>query len=129
MIDIQLLESAKIIRKDFLSLNNSLNKYQDDVRKLAEFLFKKVDEIKEYNETIKNIKTKNDINTVSKHILTEIESIELEEKKLRNKVNKINEELEKLQKDEEVLYKTIKDRYPKLNDDDIIKEIHQHLVR
>jgi hypothetical protein len=35
--------------------------------------------------------------------------------------------MEKLKKDEENLYKTIKDRYPELSDDEIVNQIHSNL--
>jgi chromosome segregation ATPase len=128
MIDIQLIESAKFIRKDYLSLTKNLDKYQDDVKSLGIFLLKKVDEIKKYNDDIiKKIKTKDDISKVTNHILKEIQDIEDEEKKLVEKVESVNLRLEKLRSDELILYNTIKERYPNLTDEQITKEIHSHL--
>ena len=48
MIDKQYIESAKVIRKEFLRLTNSLDGYQDDVRKLALFLQNKAKEIQNH---------------------------------------------------------------------------------
>jgi chromosome segregation ATPase len=128
MIDIQLIESSKFIRKDYLSLTKNLDKYQDDVKSLGIFLLKKVDEIKKYNDDIiKKIKTKDDISKVTNHILKEIQDIEDEEKKLVEKVESVNLRLEKLRSDELILYNTIKERYPNLTDEQITKEIHSHL--
>ena len=84
MIDEQLLQSAKIIRQDFIKLNSSLENYSSDVKDLSDFLLRKIDDLKSFSDTrIKNIKTHDDINEVSKHLIKEIESIEIEEKKLR----------------------------------------------
>jgi hypothetical protein len=128
MIDQQLIDSAKYIRKNFVNLSDKLTIYRDDVKNLADFLFRKVEDIKKYNEeTIKTMKSKEELVVVTQHLLKEIQSIEEEEKKLQRKVEKINKELEKLKEEEEVLYKTIKERYPDLTDKEIIKEIHQHL--
>ena len=128
MIDNQLIESAKFIRKDYLSLTKNLNKYQDDVKNLGIFLLKKVDEIKKYNDdVIKKIKNKDDISKVTNHILKEIQAIEDEERKLAEKVESVNLKLEKLRSDEVILYNTIKERYPNLTDEQITKEIHSHL--
>ena len=44
-----------------------------------------------------------------------------------DKVEKLNLQLEKLNRDESILYETIKKRYPNLTDEEIVKEIHQHL--
>lgn len=128
MIDSQLIESAKFIRRDYLSQSNKLTKYYEDVKELGYFLLKKVDELKKFNDdSVKKIKNNDDLSKVTNHILKEIGEIEIEERKIRDKVDKINLDLEKLKKDEENLYLEIKERHPKLTDDEIVKEIHKHL--
>jgi chromosome segregation ATPase len=130
MIDKQLIESAKLIRNDYLSLTSNLDKYQVEVGNLGKFLLNKVEELKKYNdEVIKKIKNKDDIAKVTSHILLEIQEIEVEEKRIAVKVESINTKLEKLKKDEMSLYQTIKDRYPNLSDDQIVKEIQSHLEK
>ncbi len=130
MIDKQLIESAKLIRSDYLSLTSNLDKYQVEVGNLGKFLLNKVEELKKYNdEVIKKIKNKDDIAKVTSHILLEIQEIEVEEKRIAVKVESINTKLEKLKKDEMSLYQTIKDRYPNLSDDQIVKEIQSHLEK
>ena len=128
MIDSQLIESAKFIRRDYLSQSNKLTKYYEDVKELGYFLLKKVDELKKFNDdSVKKIKNNDDLSKVTNHILKEIGEIEIEERKIRDKVDKINLDLKKLKKDEENLYLEIKERHPKLTDDEIVKEIHKHL--
>jgi chromosome segregation ATPase len=128
MIDNQLIESAKFIRKDFLVLSRKLDMYQDDVRNLGLFLQKKASELESYSEkNIKKITSKSNLDEVVRHILSEIESIEEEEAKLSKKVSSINDEMDKLRKDELALYENIKIRYPNLSDDEILKEIQSNL--
>lgn len=128
MIDNQLIESAKFIRKEYLSLNSSLEKYQGDVSNLGNFLLSKVEDIKNYkNDVMSKMKSKEDLSKVTDHLVKELKDIEDEEKKLVMKVDSINQKLEKLKKDEDILYDTIKLRYPNLTDDEIKKEIHSHL--
>ena len=128
MIDHQLIESAKIIRNEFLSLSERLDKYQDDVRALGNFLQNKATELSSYSdENLKRISSKENLDKVVRHILSEIESIEEEEKKLSKKVSVINDEMEKLRKDEVILYESIKDRYPDLSDEEILKEVQSKL--
>ncbi len=128
MIDTQLIESAQNIRKTFLKLGKELNNYQGDVKKLVEFLQEKLSYLEQYNnKNVKNIKNDDDISKVTKDILSQIEEIEVAEKRIQTKINKINKELEQLNKDEQILYQTIKERYPEMTDEQIIKEIHQNL--
>ena len=128
MIDKQLIESAKIIRREFLTLNRNLNEYQDDVKNLGFFLQSKASELESYSEkNLKRLSSRDDLDKVVKHILSEVESIEEEEKKLSKKVSAINDKIEKLRKDEIKLYETIKHRYPSLSDDQISKEVQSQL--
>jgi len=128
MIDKQLIESAKIIRREFLALSRKLDEYQGDVKNLGFFLQNKASELESYSEkNLKRLSSKDDLDKVVRHILSEVESIEEEEKKLSKKVSSNNDEIEKLRKDEVKLYETIKHRYPSLSDDQISKEVQSQL--
>jgi len=128
MIDNQLLESAKYIRKEFLSLKTELDLYQGEVKGLGEFLLRKVDELTKYkDDVVQKIKTKDEIKVVTEHILKNIQEIEDEEKNINRKVDIINKKIDKLKNEEIILYKTIKDRYPKMTDEEIKKEIHSFI--
>ena len=128
MIDKQLIESAKYIRNDFLSLTENLLIYQEEVKKLGNFFLNKSDDLRKYNDdVVKKIKSKNELSIVTNYILKEIQQIEDEEKKLSLKVEDVNQKMEKLRKYEMILYQTIRDRYPDLSDDEIRKEIHSNL--
>lgn len=130
MIDEQLIQSAINIRLQFLGLNSQLDDYMKDVRKLADFLREKIKELTEYNETvIMKPKPETTIDSVSKHLVSKMEEIEIEEQKIRKKIEQINSKLELLEKDEKILYETIKKRYPSLKDEQIVKEINKHLPK
>jgi hypothetical protein len=128
MIDRQIIESAKIIRKKFLSIISETNNYQGDVKQLSEFLMKKVEDLKNIKDNeFKNKPTQDEVNRVTKLILKEIGEIEIEEQKLSKKISTLNEEIEKLKKEEDILYRTIKNRYPNLSDKQIKEEIQSNL--
>lgn len=128
MIDEQLLESAKLIRQNFIRLNSELLKYKGDIERMVEFLQEKVRILStETTNKVKSMKDKADLPEVTREIVKQMEDVELQEKKLHKRISKINEELERLRKEEEFLYKTIKERYPDLSDSEIIDEIHKHL--
>lgn len=128
MIDQQLIESARNIRKKFLNLNKELSGYQDDVKGLVDFLNEKIKYLQDYNNTkVKKMNSKEQISVVTKDILVQIEEIESAEKKIQKKMSKISDELEKLNKEEVHLYQTIKERYPNLTDSEIIYQIQRNL--
>lgn len=128
MIDQQLIESAKQIRKRYIKAMSNLGIYEQDVRNLANFLqekskvFQKIQDVE-----LKKKPSKEELEKVTRLIVDEITSIENEEQKILKKVESINVEIDKLQKEEDVLYKTIKKRYPKLSDDQIKEEIQSYL--
>lgn len=128
MIDVQLIESARMIRKKFLKLTKEINLYQDEVKNLVNFLQEKMKALEEYRDKeVKKIKTKEDVPIVAKEILKEVEEIEVAELQLQKKLKKVNEEMEKLSKDEEILYQTLKNRYPELSDTELKNEIQKYL--
>jgi len=128
MIDQQLIESAKQIRKRYIKAMSNLSIYEQDVRNLANFLqekskvFEKIQDVE-----LKKKPSKEELEKLTRLIVDEITSIENEEQKILKKVESINVEIDKLQKEEDVLYKTIKKRYPKLSDDQIKEEIQSYL--
>lgn len=128
MIDDQLLESARIIRINFLKLNRDLLNYETEIRGLVSFLEEKIKILStDTTNKIKSMKDKSELSNITKEIIKQIEDIEVEEKKLQKKVSKINSEMERLQKEEILLYDTIKQRYPNLSDNEILQQIQKNL--
>ena len=124
MIEEPLIESARIIRNKFNSLNETLVKYESDVKKVATYFFKISDDLKNIesglskNDTLESIKDK---------VILKLNDLEMESNKVCDKINKVNIELEKLKKEELDLYKVIKKRYPLLSDDAIKLEIQNKI--
>jgi cell shape-determining protein MreC len=130
MIDSYFIESAKIIRKEFLKLSSNLSTYEKEVKGLADFLTKKIEEITEYKDNrMSNIRTKDDVSEISTHLMNEIQSIEDEESRLKKLIESVNTKIESLRKDETNLYEAIKKKYPELSDQQIVNSIHPHLEK
>jgi methionyl-tRNA synthetase len=128
MIDQQLIESAKQIRKRYLKAMSDLGVYEQDVRNLANFLQEKSKVFEKIKDVeLKKKPSKEELEKVTRLIVNEITSVEDEEQKILKKVESINIEMGKLQKEEEILYQTIKKRYPKLSDKQIKEEIQSYL--
>ena len=128
MIDQQLIESAKQIRKRYLKAMSDLGIYEQDVRNLATFLQEKSKVFEKIKDVeLKKKPSKEELEKVTRLIVDEITSIEDQEKKIGKKVESINIEMDKLQKEEEILYQTIKKRYPKLSDKQMKEEIQSYL--
>jgi hypothetical protein len=135
--------NKKYIQKDkynqILNILLSQNELQHNVEYDITYSFGNIREIVSNNKSIfmrktrikdvelKKKPTKEDLEIVTKQIIDEITSIENEEQKILRKVESINGEIGKLQKEEEILYQTIKKRYPKLSDQEIKEEIQSNL--
>jgi hypothetical protein len=124
MIDNNLLQTAREIRKKYLSIMSDLSLYEKEVKKLSDFLLEKAEVFKDINEKDLNTKgSKEQLLIITQKIVNEIQEIENEETKITQRVNVLNEGLVKLQKEEEFLYQTIKKRYPDLSDENIKSEV------
>ena len=128
MIDPQIIEAAKQIRRKFLSIVDELSANQDSLKEMADFLHIKMDQLKKIeNEEFKNKPSKEELARISTIIVKEIEDIEIKEKRLSKKFVKMNEELEALKKEEDLIYNVLKVRYPKFTDEQIKQEIQKYL--
>jgi chromosome segregation ATPase len=124
MIDRQLLQSAREIRKKYLSIMGDLSDYEKEIKKLSNFLLEKAEVFKNMNEKDLNQKgSKDQLLVITQKIVNEIQEIEKEEEKISKRIESLNEGLVKLQEEEEVLYQTIKQRYPNLSDEKIKSEV------
>jgi hypothetical protein len=115
-IDQFFIDSAKKIRKEFLRLNKELDKYQKDVTNLSDYFKKTATELEKYQQTLnKNM----NVEKAKSYIIEKLNSVEIESKKISNKITPINEAIEKLRNEELILYKSIKQKYPTISDDDL----------
>lgn len=125
MIDSQLLSSAREIRKKYLSIMSDLSVYEKEIKNLSNFLLEKAEIFKNIQEKDLNSKaTKEELLKITSKIVTEIQNIEDEEIKITKRVEVLNEGLNKLKVEEDNLYKTIKNRYPSLTDDQIKSQVN-----
>ncbi len=124
MIEESLIESARSIKKEFNSLNDTLETYENDVRKLATHFLKISTELSDIGKNIDKMDTIEDIRD---KVLQKLDELEAESDKICSKINNVNESIEKLKKEEMDLYNIIKKRYPSLSDDEIKIEVQRRI--
>lgn len=130
MIDKIYIESAKNIRKEFLSLSEKLDNYQSDLNKYVSYLeTASVDLEAIKNNDVKKMKEAYELKDITEKITNKLNEIETEEQKIIHLIRPINDRIEKLREEENYLYSQIKEKYPKLTDEEIIKEIHSYLEK
>lgn len=123
MIEESLIESARVIKQEFLSLNKILEGYESDVRILASYFIKTSADLKDIANTSKG----DSINTIKDKVMSKLNELETESDRICLKINKINEGLEKLKKEEMDLFMVIKKRHPTLSDDEIKIEVQKRM--
>jgi len=123
MIDQALIDSARMIKNEFESLNSILEMYETDVMKMANNFFKVSEDLKNIESTIKD----DSIDSIKKKVLDMLTSLEDESSIIGDKVDEINIKLEKLKKEEITLYNVIKRRYPTLSDEEIKIDIQKRI--
>ena len=87
MIDKSLIESARIIRKRFLSLNDELSNYEGDVKNLAQLFFKVAGE---FENIEKEIDKNDDIIKIRDKVISKLNGLETESEKISAKINSVN---------------------------------------
>lgn len=122
MIEESLIESARLIKNRFNSLNNTLELYETDVKKLATYFFKISDDLKNIEATKKDT-----LESIRDKVMSKLNDLEMESNKVCEKIGCVNIEMEKLKKEELDLYKVIKKRYPSLSDNEIKIEIQKRI--
>jgi chromosome segregation ATPase len=125
MIDKQYVESARNIKTEFLSLSKKLDNYKGDLEKLSSFLQDTVKELQ--NITEKKVTSKDDLTDMANKLVKKLQDVELEEIKITNLVKPINDRIEKLREEENILYKSLKVKYPNMTDDDMKRELNSRI--
>jgi uncharacterized phage infection (PIP) family protein YhgE len=121
MIEESIIQSAKQIRIEFITLNEKLESYENDIKKLGENFIKVSDDLKGLdgkNESVTSLRDK---------VLEMLTKLEDESKSVSDKVENINKDMEKLKKRESDLYKVIKNRYPNMSDEEIKIDIQKRI--
>ncbi len=127
MIREDFLSRAVDIRRNYLNLTKSLDKYLSKVEDVSNRLEKVVADITKLQESYEASSDKYESEKVLKELLKFLDRIEEEGRKLESIINPINADIEKLSKEETELYRLIKESYSSLSDEQIVKQIRKRL--
>lgn len=115
MIDRIYINEAIRIRKEYLENLLNVNKFEAVYHQLLEKLesakleFDKLDV--------------DDSNLTQEHILKRVQLISIDLNLIVDKIKPYSEKIEKLDNEQRILYKTIKEKYQNITDDEIYEEI------
>jgi predicted nucleic acid-binding Zn-ribbon protein len=132
MIREDFLERAVTIRRTYLSLTKNLDSYLNKVEGVSKRLEKTMDSINKLEEdflkeTNQDLKYKNEKSL--KDLLSIIDTIEDEGKKLESIISPLNKNIEKLSKEEVELYNLIKQTHSNLTENQIVESVKSRLIK
>jgi DNA repair ATPase RecN len=128
MINEQFLQSAVNIRRKYLKVINNMDLYQKRANEIVQILEKSISDLEKLQKDVSSNKSTSAEIAINK-LLEVIKTVEDEGNRLEKLVEPINDEIEKLSKEENTLYLAIKDKYPQLSDDEIVKQVSERLNR
>ena len=126
MIDQRCIDSAVNIRTDFNEISGKLETLAGDLSKTQEKIGDTVERLQEIASNLIDYDTKDE---VQKEVIEELVKLEEEGKRIEKIYIPLNEKIEKLQREEELLYKNIKDKYKNLSDIEIVDILRKEFIK
>jgi septal ring factor EnvC (AmiA/AmiB activator) len=126
MIQENLLQSAVTIRQEYLKVSSNIELYHKRSKEIVSILDKNIESLDKLQKDIKSKKVTDPEKSISK-LMEVIKEVEVEGNKLETLMAPMNKEIEKLQKEENELFRTLKEKNPELSDNQIIKEVGDRL--
>jgi len=125
MIDSKYLESGLRIKNESEKALLLINKEE---KKLKDINEKLVNITKELEEMGKDIEKKyNSPEDAKIDIFKKLNDIEVQSARLNKALEPLNKKMESLRKEEDHLWNTVKERYPNMEEDDIVKEFQNYI--
>lgn len=123
------IDAAIQIRDEFLDTSNKLSLYEKELSGISSKIEKNIKSLLSLKEDILSTSTDLNKEEVNKKILLEMELIESEGDKYSKLITPLSDKIEELHKREDALYNDIKERYPKMSDNDIITELRKYIKK
>ena len=124
MIANKYIQQGINIRKNYIKTIKEMETIQNDLESTLKVLSKVKDEL---DEISKYDSEETNIDNIKTEAIKQLNKVEYEGDKLRKKYEPLNEEIEKLKKQEVILYNSVKEAYPEMEDKDIINEFQKHI--
>ncbi|CAG7581606.1 MAG: hypothetical protein SLAVMIC_00925 [uncultured marine phage] len=125
MIAKRYIEQGVKIREEYLDVSKKLEAILTDIKGVGLQLKKHTEDLKYISENLDGY----DGEQAKLVILNKLTDVEIQGNKLTAIYKPVNEKLESLKKQEEILYNTIKEQYPDLSDEDMVKEFEPYIKK
>lgn len=126
MISENLMQSALRIRRQYIKSSSNIELYHKRAKEIAGILDKSIKDLDALKENMGNNKN-TDPNKSLSELVKIIKEVDDEGNRLEELMKPMNEEIEKLQKEENELFRTLKEKYPSVPEEKLIKEVAERL--
>jgi hypothetical protein len=127
MIEERFIKRAIEIRKDYLKITRDISIYEAKAKQVLEKLESTVSKLNSIQDKIKS-KDITNADDASKKIMDILLEVEREGERLEKVIDPLNLKIENLRVEENELYRLIKEKYPKITDQNIIQEIQKEII-
>lgn len=128
MIEERFIKRAVEIRRDYVKITRDISVYESKAKQVLETLESTVAKLNSIQDKIKN-KVITNADDASKKIMDILSDVEKEGERLEKMIDPLNDQIEKLRVEENELYRLIKEKYPKISDQDIVRQIQEEIKK
>lgn len=128
MIEERFIKRAVEIRRDYVKITRDISVYESKAKQVLETLESTVAKLNSIQDKIKK-KIITNADDASKKIMDILSDVEKEGERLEKMIDPLNDQIEKLRVEENELYRLIKEKYPKVSDQDIVKQIQEEIKK
>lgn len=128
MINENLLQSAIRIRQEYLKTSSNMKMYHEKAKEVVSILEKSIKDLDGLKNGINQNNSSDPNKSVSK-LMDIIKGVEEEGNRLESLMKPMNEQIEKLQKEENELFRNMKEKHPDLSEEEIIQQVSDRLKK
>lgn len=128
MIDERFIKRAVEIRRDYVKITRDISVYESKAKQVLETLESTVAKLNSIQDKIKK-KVITNADDASKKIMDILSDVEKEGERLEKMIDPLNDQIEKLRVEENELYRLIKEKHPKISDQDIVRQIQEEIKK
>ncbi len=128
MIEERFIKRAVEIRRDYVKITRDISVYESKAKQVLETLESTVAKLNSIQDKIKN-KVITNADDASKKIMDILSDVEKEGERLEKMIDPLNDQIEKLRVEENELYRLIKEKHPKISDQDIVRQIQEEIKK
>ena len=128
MIEERFIKRAVEIRRDYVKITRDISVYESKAKQVVETLESTVAKLNSIQDKIKN-KVITNADDASRKIMDILSEVEREGERLEKLIDPLNDQIEKLRVEENELYRLIKEKYPKISDQEIVGQIQEEIKK